>query len=423
MGKVLSFLAPVRPGATLCIALGLALGGTLLAGCSESQSAVGKTDAVPEVGVVTLATQPLVLRSELSGRTSAAMVAQIRPQVGGIIHKRAFTEGQQVKAGDLLYQIDAASYQATLASAKASVARAEATASAARLKAKRQAELLAIEAISQQDHEDAQVAQQQADADLGSARAALETARINLEHTRITAPIGGRVEASAVTPGALVTANQETALTTVQQLDPIYVDIPQSSAEVLQLRKDLASGRLKIVSGEGGARIGLVLEDGSVYAHPGKLQFSGVTVNTTTGAVTLRALVPNPDHLLLPGMYVRASLEKGTDPAALLVPQPAIKRDSAGRASALVVLPDGKVEQRSIVVAESVGQNWRVTDGLEAGERVIVEGSAKVRPGQTVLAVNITSGDIAAAGAAKHAAATADATASTPTLAAAKSVN
>ena len=418
MSNPLSFLLPATPGATLCLALGVALGSVLLDGCSESQSAVGKPDSVPEVGVVTLATQPLVLRSELSGRTAAVMVAQIRPQVGGIIQKRTFTEGQQVKAGDLLYQIDAASYQATLASARASVARAEATANAARLKAKRQAELLAIEAISQQDHEDAQVAQQQAEADLAAARAALETASINVERTRITAPIGGRVESSSVTPGALVTANQETALTAVQQLDPIYVDIPQSSAEVLQLRKDLASGRLKSESGEGGARIGLILEDGSVYAHPGKLQFSGVTVNTTTGAVTLRALVPNPERLLLPGMYVRAQLDKGTDPAALLVPQPAIKRDSAGRASALVVLADGKIEQRSVAVAEVVGQNWRVTDGLKAGERVIVEGAAKVRAGQLVSAVEVNQ-----AASAKVAATTADATARAPKVAAAKSVN
>ena len=421
MSPLCSFFPLVRPSATLCLALGLALGSALLSGCSESQSAVGKPDSVPEVGVVTLATQPLVLRSELSGRTAAVMVAQIRPQVGGIIQKRAFTEGQQVKAGDLLYQIEAASYQATLASARASVARAEATANAARLKAKRQAELFAIEAISQQDHEDALVAQQQADADVAAARAALETASINVERTRITAPIGGRVESSSVTPGALVTANQETALTSVQQLDPIYVDIPQSSAEVLQLRKDLASGRLKSEahsSDQGGARIGLVLEDGSVYAHPGKLQFSGVTVNTTTGAVTLRALVPNPERLLLPGMYVRAQLDKGTDPAALLVPQPAIKRDSAGRASALVVLADGKVEQRSVAVAEVVDQSWRVTDGLKAGERVIVEGATKVRPGQSVLAVEVNQ-----AASAKVAAATADATASAPKVAAAKSVN
>lgn len=292
-----------------------------------------------------------------------------------------------VKAGELLYQIDPASYQAAQASAKATLARAEATASAARLKAKRQADLFAIEAISQQDNEDAQTALQQAEADVASARAALETASINLERTRIVSPIAGRVEASTVTPGALVTANQETALTTVQQLDPIYVDIPQSSLEVLQLRKALSSGALK--SEGNAARIQLVLEDGSTYAHEGKLQFAGVTVNTTTGAVTLRALVPNPERLLMPGMYVRARLDKGTDPEALLVPQPGIGRDNTGKATALVVNAENKVEQRKVEVSEAIGTNWRVTDGLKAGERVIIEGSGKVRPGQSVRVVDV----------------------------------
>ncbi len=358
----------------------------ILTGCNDSQSAVNTAPKDPEVGVVTLALQSTTLKSELAGRTAAQMVAQIRPQVGGIVQKRAFTEGAMVKAGELLYQIDPASYQSTQASAKASLARAEATAASARLKAKRQADLFAIEAISQQDNEDAQTALQQAEADVASARAALETATINLERTRIVSPIAGRVEASTVTPGALVTANQETALTTVQQLDPIYVDIPQSSLEVLQLRKALASGSLK--SEGDAARIQLVLEDGSTYAHEGKLQFAGVTVNTTTGAVTLRALVPNPEHLLMPGMYVRAHLDKGTDPEALLVPQPAIGRDNTGKATALVVNAENKVEQRKVVVAEAIGSNWRVTDGLKAGERVIVEGSSKVRPGQSVRVVD-----------------------------------
>ena len=359
----------------------------ILSGCNDSQSAVNTAPKDPEVGVVTLALQSTTLKSELAGRTAAQMVAQIRPQVGGIVQKRAFTEGAMVKAGELLYQIDPASYQAAQASAKASVARAEATAAAALLKAKRQADLFAIEAISQQDNEDAQTSLQQAEADVASARAALETASINLERTRIVSPIAGRVEASTVTPGALVTANQETALTTVQQLDPIYVDIPQSSLEVLQLRKALASGALKSESDT--ARIQLVLEDGSTYAHEGKLQFAGVTVNTTTGAVTLRALVPNPERMLMPGMYVRARLDKGTDPEALLVPQPGIGRDNTGRATALVVTAENKVEQRKVVVAEAIGTNWRVTEGLKAGERVIVEGSGKVRPGQSVRVVDV----------------------------------
>ena len=369
------------------LALLFASSSLILAGCNDSQSAVNTAPKDPEVGVVTLALQSTTLKSELAGRTAAQMVAQIRPQVGGIVQKRAFTEGAMVKAGDLLYQIDPASYQSAQASAKASLARAEATAAAARLKAKRQADLFAIEAISQQDNEDAQTALQQAEADIASARAALETATINLERTRIVSPIAGRAETSTVTPGALVTANQETALTTVQQLDPIYVDIPQSSLEVLQLRKALASGSLK--SEGDAARIQLVLEDGSTYAHEGKLQFAGVTVNTTTGAVTLRALVPNPEHLLMPGMYVRARLDKGTDPGALLVPQPAIGRDNTGKATALVVTPENKVEQRKVEVAEAIGTNWRVTDGLKAGERVVVEGSSKVRPGQSVRVVDV----------------------------------
>lgn len=373
--------------AALVVAMAIAFG-ALLAGCNDSQSAASTAPKATEVGVVTLAAQPLTLSTELSGRTTAFMVAQIRPQVGGIIQKRAFTEGAMVKAGELLYQIDPASYQATHASARAAVSRAEATLNSARLKAQRQAELLAIEAISKQDHEDAQASLQQAEADLASARATLETASINLERTRIVTPINGRIEASTVTPGALVTANQETALTTVQQLDPIYVDIPQSSAEVLRLRKALAEGKLKN-DGDNSARIRLQLEDGSSYKHEGKLQFSGVTVNTTTGAVTLRALVPNPERLLMPGMYVRARLEQGTDPQALLVPQQGIGRDNAGRATALVVSAEGKVERRDVTVAEIVGQNWRVTSGLAAGDRVIVEGSSKVRPGQVVSAVAI----------------------------------
>ena len=364
----------------------LALGSAALTGCNESRSAPTTVAKVVDVGVLALKTQPLTLSTELAGRTSAHLIAQIRPQVGGIIQQRAFVEGGIVKAGDLLYQIDPASYQSALASAQASVARAEATLHAAQLKARRQAELLAIAAISKQDNEDAQASQQQAEADLAAAKAAQETARINLARTRITAPISGRVEVSSVTPGALVTANQETALTTVQQFDPIYVDIPQSSAEVLQLKQALANGALKI-TGNGEVRIRLQLEDGSTYQHEGRLQFSGVTVNTSTGAVTLRALVPNPEHLLLPGMYVRAQLDQALDPQALLVPQQAISRDSGGRATAMVVLADGKVEQRNVTVAQSIDQAWRVTAGLASGDRVIVEGLGKVRPGQIVHAV------------------------------------
>ena len=372
------------PALSQIVVVALAFAATILSGCSESQSAVAPQ--ATEVGVVTLAAQPLTLHSELAGRTSAYMIAQIRPQVGGILQQRAFREGALVRAGELLYQIDAQSYQAALASAQATVERAESTLNAARLKAQRQSELLAIEAISKQTDEDAQVALQQAQADLRSAQAALATARINLEHTRITSPIGGRVETSTVTPGALLTANQDTVLTTVQQLDPIYVDIPQSSTEVLQLKQALQSGKLERV-GDNEVRLRLQLEDGSSYPHEGLLQVSGVTVNADTGAITLRALVPNPERLLMPGMYVRASLDQGVDPQALLVPQQAIGRDARGQAIALVVLADGKVEQRTVTVAESIGNNWRVTAGLASGERVIVEGGGKVTAGQIVHAV------------------------------------
>ena len=370
----------LRPLASLLVA---ALLGAL-SGCGD-HSPKSVASKATEVGVVTLTAQPLALSIELAGRTSAFMVAQIRPQVGGILQKRAFTEGALVRAGELLYQIDPASYQAAYASAQASLARAEATQNAARLKAQRQSQLLAIEAISTQDHEDAQASLQQAQADLASAQAALTTAKINLDHTRITSPIGGRIETSSVTPGALLTANQDTALTSVTQLDPIYVDIPQSSSEVLQLKQALMSGKLK--GSNGAVGIQLRLEDGSAYKHDGKLQFSGVTVNTTTGAVTLRALVPNPEHLLMPGMYIRATVDQGTDPQALLVAQQGIGRDNAGRATALVVLADGKVELRSVTVADVIGQSWRVTSGLVAGDRVIVEGSAKVHAGQIVHAI------------------------------------
>lgn len=367
----------------------ISLGALYFTGCEQSQSAQATSTTVTQVGVMSVSTHPLTLSAELPGRTTAFMIAQIRPQIGGIVQKRVFEEGSMVKSGDLLYQIDPSSYQAAFESAKATVAKAEATLNAAELKAKRQAALLAIEAVSTQDYEDAEAAKQEAQASLAGAKADLETARINLAHTRITSPIAGRVETSSVTPGALVTASQETALTTVQQLDPIYVDIPQSSTEVLRLKQAVATGRLKLL-GSGEMPIHIKLEDGTDYKYTGKLQFSGTTVNTTTGAITLRALIPNPDHLLMPGMYVQAYLDKGSDPAAILIPQKAVTRGSNGQATALVVTPNGKVELRNIAVAEAVGPNWHVTTGLAVGDKVIVEGVAKVRPGQNVQSVLVT---------------------------------
>ncbi|PXW97403.1 membrane fusion protein (multidrug efflux system) [Sphaerotilus hippei] len=382
--------------ALLTLGAGLALG---LGACSEgqAQAQAGKNAGAPpaavEVGVVTLATQPLTLRTELAGRTVAMQSAEIRPQVSGILRQRLYTEGSMVKAGQALYQIDDASYRTELASAQAGVARAEATLQAAQLKARRQDELLAADAGTRQDAEDARASLAQAQADLKTAQATLATASLNLQRTRIIAPISGRIDTSGVSTGALVTASQTTALTTVQQLDPIWVDVPQSSVEMLKLRRQLASGTLD----NGTLTMRLVLEDGSDYPHPGRLEVSGVSVNTTTGAVNLRARVPNPEGLLLPGMYVRAVLDQGQDRAALLVPQAGIRRNTRGEATALVVGQDSKVEQRAVTVAESVAGQWRVTQGLQAGERLIVEGSGKVRPGQIVHAVALSASAPAAA--------------------------
>lgn len=364
------------------------LSGLELAACTKSDANTNAQAKNQEVGVITVKARPLTLSSNLPGRTTAYMIAEIRPQISGIVQKRAFTEGATVKAGELLYQIDPASYQASYDSAKASLTKAQATLAAAQLTAKRNAGLLAIDAISTQTNDDSQAAMKEDEAAVAEAQAALETARINLQYTHITSPISGRVETSTVTPGALVTASQDTALTTVQQLDPIYVDIPQSSADVLQLRQAIASGSLK-TDANNAVAIKLTLEDGSTYKHQGKLQFTGTTVNTTTGSITLRALVPNPEHLLMPGMYVRATLDKGTVPEALLVPQKGVTRDSTGKATAMIVSKDGKVEIRNITVAEAVGNEWHVTSGLAAGDRVIVEGVSKVRAGQTVEAVKV----------------------------------
>lgn len=372
----------------------------LLAACGEPAAAPAAPPAT-EVGVITVAAQAVALKTELAGRTVAVQTAEIRPQVSGIVQKRLFTEGSTVKAGQPLYQIDPASYEAAAHSAQASVARAQATLQAARLKAQRQQALLDADAGTRQDQEDAKAALQQAEADLKTAQATAATAQIDLARTRITAPITGRVDTSTVTAGALVTANQAAALTTLQQLDPMWVDIPQSSVDVLKLRQQIASGTLK----NGELAIRLVLEDGSAYAHAGRLQVAGVTVNTGTGAVTLRAQVPNPEGLLFPGMYVRAVLDQATDPAALLVPQAGVARNARGEASALVVAADGKVQQRSVTVAGVVNGQWRVTQGLATGDRLIVEGTGKVSAGQLVRAMPAAAAASAAASAAPAASA------------------
>lgn len=361
----------------------LLLSVTLLAACGQSDDKKGPPKVTPEVGVVQIApgAQPIV--NELPGRTNARMIAEIRPQVSGILQERTFVEGANVKAGDVLYRIDPAIYQAEVASAQAALEKAEANLKSIQVKAERYAELLKINAVSKQDHDDAQASQKQAQADIALAKAALDTARINLGYTRITAPISGRVETSVVTPGALVTANQTAALTTVQQLDPIYVDVTQPSSELLRLKRELASGKLKRV-GSDEARIKVLLEDGSVYPHAGRLKFSGVTVNPTSGAVTLRAVVPNPEGLLLPGMYVRAQLEEAVDEAAILVPQQSVTRTAKGDAIVLVVNAQNKVEQRPVDVSRAVGSQWMVDAGLAAGDRVIVEGFQKIKVGDEV---------------------------------------
>lgn len=380
--------------AAACLALSLAACG------AGSAQTTAPAKSATSVGIYTVQPERLTIDAELPGRTSSPMVAEIRPQVGGIVKARRFTEGAAVKAGQVLYQIDPASYQAAYTSAQATVAKAEATLESAKLTAGRQAELAKIDAISQQDNQNAQAALKQAQADLASARAAQETARINLERTAITAPISGLVDVSTVSPGALVTESQATALTTVRQLDPIQVDVSQSSADVLRLKRELASGRLQR-AGADGAKVKLVLEDGTTYARAGTLRFSGVSVNTGTGAVTLRAVFDNPDGLLMPGMYVRAVLETGVAEQALLVPQQAVARDASGATSVLVVDADNKVQKRALKVDRVVGSRWLVSAGLQAGERVIVEGSQKVKPGDVVQAHAADTGTAQAVAAAR----------------------
>lgn len=363
----------------------------VLAGCSgESSQQTHRTMPAPQVGVVTLKSQPLPVSTALPGRTSAYQVSEVRPQVGGILLKRLFKEGADVKAGEVLYQIDPASYQAAYDSAKASLAQAEATVSSARPKAERYHRLMKADAISKQDADDAVATLKAAEASVAAAKAAVETARINLDYTKIRAPISGQIGTSSVTPGALLTADQATALTTINQLNPIYVDVSESSTDLLKLRKALKAGKLKAVDGK--PLVSIVLEDGSTYSHTGKLEVIGSSVDTSTGTVALRARVPNPDHLLLPGMYVTARLSMAVNEKAVLVPQQAVSHNSKGEATALVVDHQGKVEQRIVQTGATVGHNWVVNGGLKAGEKVIVEGTMKVRPGEKVRTVEVQLG-------------------------------
>jgi len=353
-------------------------------GCDrQSQPSPSPT---PEAAVVTVVPQEVVLTTELPGRTSAYLVAEIRPQVNGLIQKRLFTEGSDVKAGQVLYQIDPAPFQAALNSATASLGRSEAGLPAIQSRVNRFKEALDAKAVSQQDYDDATSALNQAVADIQYWKAMVETAKINLGYTRVTAPISGRIGSSSVTDGALVTAYQPLALATIQQLDPIYVDVRWSTSELLRLQRRLKDGRLA-QDGTHQNKVKLLLDDGTPYQSEGTLQFQDVTVDPTTGSVTLRIVFPNSDGILLPGMFVRAVVKEGVNEQAILIPQQAIMRDPKGNPSTLIVGDSDKVEQRMLSLERAVGNQWLVSSGLNPGDRVIVEGVQKLRPGAPVKAV------------------------------------
>ncbi|QDD91177.1 efflux RND transporter periplasmic adaptor subunit [Pseudomonas oryzihabitans] len=364
------------------LAIALALGA-----CGKQENKEQQQPQKPvAVGVVTIEPRTVTLTDELPGRTSAFRIAEVRPQVSGILLKRNFVEGGDVKAGQQLYQIDPRTYEANVNSAKASLAQAQATLASNRLKAQRYAALVKEQAISKQEADDALSMQRQNEAQVESAKAALRNAEINLAYTKVAAPISGRIGRSMMTEGALVTADQTSALTSITQLDPIYVDVTQSATDLLRLRRELDSGQLQRVQGENAAEVKLVLEDGSAYSRPGKLKFAEVSVDQGTGSVVIRAEFPNPDKLLLPGMFVRARLQAGVRQDALLVPQQGVTRDIKGQPTAMVVTAEGKVEQRVLKTERTVGSDWLVTDGIKPGDKVITEGLQKVRPGATVTA-------------------------------------
>lgn len=373
----------IKPVALLCALVILNL-----TGCDNSTGKSAQAQAAPEVKVATLATQPLAITTELPGRTSAFRVAEVRPQVSGIILKRAFTEGSDVVADQPLYQIDPAPFRASYNNARAAVSEAEANARMAQVTVKRYRALAGTQYISRQDVDQAEATAAQTRAAVEAAKAAEQSAQIDLSWSTLSSPISGRIGRSSVTEGALVQNGQSDALATVQQLDPLYVDVTQSSQDFLRLQRELASGQLRQNAGK--ALVSVVLGDGSVYPHKGTLAFSDVTVDQTTGSITLRAVVPNPDHALLPGMFVRARLEEGTDPQALLIPQQAVTRTPRGNATAMVVGNDNKVEIRSITVSSTEGDKWRVTGGLQRGERVIISGVQRAQPGMTVHPISTT---------------------------------
>lgn len=375
-----------RPAMAVLFAL---FGSALLIGCDAPEQAASAGKPTPEVGVITVRARAVTLTTELPARASPYSIAEVRPQVGGIIQERLFKEGGQITIGQVLYQIDPARYQATYDSAKASLARSRATFERAQLKAKRYANLVKANAVSQEDFDDAEAALKEAAASVAVDEADLASARINLEYTRVTSPIAGRIGRSAVTQGALVTANQDLALATVQQLDPIYLDLTQSSTQLLRLRRALEDGRLQRPNGDL-PRVTVVLEDGSSYPLDGRLEFSEVTVDRSTGAVTLRATFPNPDDVILPGMFMRATVEEGVRADAILVPQQGVQRDRRGNPTALVLTQTDEVELRTLETDRAMGDQWLINSGLAAGDRLIVEGTQKVRPGDTVKAVDVS---------------------------------
>lgn len=363
----------------------------VLAGCDgQDKTAAQKAGGAPkpQVSVVTLHPQSVAITAELPGRTTASLTAEIRPQVSGIIKARLYKEGSEVKAGDPLYQIDPATYQASLDSAEATLQKANAALPSAEAKVERYLGLVKQNAVSKQDYDDANATLAQDKADVASAKASVETARINLAYTKITAPIGGQIDKSALTQGALVTANQDTVLTTIRTIDPINVDVTASSTDLLNWRQAIKDGRLKFTGPD--VAVKLKLDNGTTYSHTGKLAFVESNVSQTTGTFGVRAEFPNPDRLLLPGMYVRALVEEGVAPNSYLVPQRAVTRNTKGEATALFVNADDKVEQRVLTVSRNVGNNWLVQSGIHDGDRVIVEGTLLVRPGQAVSTVEVT---------------------------------
>lgn len=352
----------------------------LLTGCDGQENPQQHAQA-PQVSVHIVKSAPLAVKTELPGRTDAYRVAEVRPQVSGIILHRNFTEGSDVKAGESLYQIDPATYQAAYDNAKGELVKAQAAANIAHLTVKRYVPLVGTQYVSKQEYDQAVATAQQADTSVVAAKAGVESARINLAYTKVTCPINGRIGKSSVTEGALVTNGQSTALATVQQLDPIYVDVTQSSSDFMRLKQQTSLQKGDTSSVE------LLMENGQPYPLKGTLQFSDVTVDESTGSITLRALFPNPQHMLLPGMFVRARIDEGTQPDAILVPQQGVTRTPRGDATVLVVNDKNQVESRTVVAPQAIGDRWLITEGLKNGDRVIISGLQKVRPGVTVVAI------------------------------------